>query len=80
MNFLYEHKAALAAAYSKDAAVQLIFPSKIVIELFAVMGNVEKLLQIFALAVMALALLCRSLYIEELCIPFSQKIYNSCLR
>lgn len=53
----YAQALQLAAAYSKDLSVQLIFPAKTVVELFAVMGNVEKLLQIFSLVVMALALL-----------------------
>lgn len=53
----YAEAMQLAAVYSKDAAVQLVFPAKIVIELFAVMGNVEKLLQMLSWAVIGLALL-----------------------
>lgn len=53
----YAEALQLAALYSKDREAQLIFPSQTIIELFAVMGNAEKLLQALALAVMALALL-----------------------
>lgn len=53
----YAEAMQLAASYSKDPGVQFIFPSKTVIQLFSIMGNVEKLLQLLALAVTALALL-----------------------
>lgn len=53
----YAEAMQLAASYSKDSGVQFIFPSKTVIQLFSIMGNVEKLLQLLALAVTTLALL-----------------------
>lgn len=53
----YAEALQLSASYSKNSGVQFIFPSKTVIKLFAIMGNVEKLLQLLALAVTALALL-----------------------
>ncbi len=53
----YAEAMQLAAVYSKDPLAQMIFPSKTVIELFSIMGNVEKLLQMLSWAVMALALL-----------------------
>lgn len=46
----------LAASYSKDRDVQLVFPAKTVIELFAVLGDAEKLLEALSLAVLFLAL------------------------
>ncbi len=53
----YANALQLAAEYAKNKNVQLIFPSKTIIELFSVLGNLEKVLQIFSLAVIALALL-----------------------
>lgn len=47
----------LAASYAKNRDVQIIFPSKTVIQLFTVMGDVEKLLEFLSLAVLLLALL-----------------------
>lgn len=47
----------LAASYSKDRDVQLVFPAKTIIELFAVLGSAEKLLEVLSLAVLFLALL-----------------------
>ena len=53
----YAQSMVLANSYSKDGQVQIIFPSKTVIELFSIMGDVEKLLQSFSLIIMGLALL-----------------------
>lgn len=47
----------LAASYGKNRDVQVIFPSKTVIQLFSILGNVEKLLQFLSMAVLVLALL-----------------------
>lgn len=47
----------LAASYSKSSEVQVIFPAKSIIQLFSLMGNVEKLLQLLSVAVICLALL-----------------------
>lgn len=47
----------LFALYSKDSDVQLIFPSKIIIQLFALMGDAEKLLKFFSFAVLVLSML-----------------------
>lgn len=47
----------LFAFYSKDRDVQMIFPSKIIIQLFALMGDAEKLLRFFSFAVLALSML-----------------------
>lgn len=53
----YAQSMALASSYSKNHEVQIIFPSKTVIELFSVMGDLQKLLQSFSMIIMALALL-----------------------
>lgn len=53
----YAQSMALANSYSKNHEVQLIFPSKTVIELFSIMGDLQKLFQSFSLIIMALALL-----------------------
>ncbi len=47
----------LAAKYSKSTEVQVIFPAKAIIQLFSLMGNVERLLQLLSVAVICLALL-----------------------
>lgn len=59
----------LAGSYSKHTSVQVVFPAKIMIQLFTIMGNVGKLLQALNLAVVALALLiiAGSLYWYALC-------------
>lgn len=46
-----------AAKYSKSNEVQVIFPAKAIIQLFSLMGNVERLLQLLSMAVICLALL-----------------------
>ncbi len=53
----YAQSMALASSYSKNHEVQIIFPSKTVIELFSIMGDLQKLLQSFSMIIMALALL-----------------------
>lgn len=53
----YAQSMALANSYSKNKDMQMIFPSKTVIELFSIMGDLEKLLQSFSLIIMGLALL-----------------------
>lgn len=53
----YAQSMQLAAQYSKDRDVQIIFPSKTIIELFSVIGNIEKVMQIFTAAVLLMALL-----------------------
>ena len=53
----YAQSMVLANGYSKSTDVQLIFPSKTVIELFSIMGDMEKLLNSFSMIIMALALL-----------------------
>lgn len=53
----YAQSMALANSYSKSSDVQLIFPSKIVVELFSIMGDMEKLLNSFSMIIMVLALL-----------------------
>lgn len=53
----YAQSMALASSYSKNHVVQIIFPSKTVIELFSIMGDLQKLLQSFSMIIMALALL-----------------------
>lgn len=53
----YAESMQLAASYSKDRDVQLIFPSKTIIQLFSLMGNVEGLLRLLSGAVLLLALL-----------------------
>lgn len=69
----------LAASYSKNTAVQIVFPSKIVIQLFSVLGNVEKVLQLLNLAVLAMALLiiAGSLYWFSLCSAHQQAIMRA---
>lgn len=59
----------LAGSYSKRQAVQVVFPSKIVIQLFSILGNIEKVLQMLNLSVVGLALLiiAGSLYWYALC-------------
>ncbi len=52
----YANALQLSAVYNKDRDVQMIFPSQKVIELFSVMGNAEKILQLFSAAVIVLAL------------------------
>lgn len=47
----------LAAKYSKSSDVQIIFPARTIIQLFSLMGNVERLLQLLSMAVICLALL-----------------------
>ncbi len=53
----YAQSLQLAAQYNKDRDVQVIFPSKTIIELFSVIGNIEKVLQVFTAAVLLLSLL-----------------------
>lgn len=53
----YAESMQLAALYSKDRDVQLIFPSKTIIQLFSIMGNMETLLRLLSGAVLLLALL-----------------------
>lgn len=53
----YAQSMALASSYSKNHEVQIIFPSKTVIELFSIMGDLQKLIQSFSMIIMALALL-----------------------
>lgn len=53
----YAQSMVLANSYSKDKDVQIIFPSKTVIELFSIMGDLQKLFQSFSMIIMALALL-----------------------
>lgn len=52
----YANALQLAASYAKDRDVQLLFPSKAIIQLFSIMGNVERLLQLLSAAVIVLAL------------------------
>lgn len=53
----YAQSMQLAAQYSKDRDTQIIFPSKTIIELFSVIGNIEKVMQLFTAAVLLMALL-----------------------
>lgn len=53
----YAQSLQLAAQYNKDRDVQVIFPSKTIIELFSVIGNIEKVLQVFTAVVLLLSLL-----------------------
>ena len=69
----------LAASYSKHPAVQVVFPAKIVIQIFSILGNVEKLLQMLNYAVLAMALLiiAGSLYWFALCSAHQQAIMRA---
>lgn len=53
----YAQSMQLAASYAKDRDVQLIFPSKTIIQLFTILGNLEGLLQAFSIAALILALI-----------------------
>ncbi len=52
----YAQALALLSQYRNDRDMQMVFPSQIVIELFSVMGDAEKVLQIISYAVILLAL------------------------
>ncbi len=52
----YAQALALLAQYRNDRDMQMVFPSQIVIELFSVMGDAEKVLQIISYAVILLSL------------------------
>lgn len=69
----------LAASYSKNHEVQVVFPSKIVIQLFSILGNVEKVLQLLKFAVLGLALLiiAGSLYWFALCSAHQQAVMRA---
>ncbi len=53
----YAQAMQLAAQYAKDAGVQIVFPSKIVVRLFYIMGNVEQIMRLFSWGVITLALI-----------------------
>lgn len=69
----------LAAAYSKHPSLQIVFPAKIVIQIFSILGNIEKALQMLNYAVLALALLiiAGSLYWFSLCSAHQQAIMRA---
>lgn len=46
----------LAASYSKDVGVQVVFPAQIIVRLFYLMGNVEGVMKAFSYGAIALAL------------------------
>lgn len=75
----YAQSIQLAAQYSKDKDVQIIYPSKIIIELFSIIGNIEKVLQIFTAAVLIMAVLIigSSLYWFVLGSTYEQGIMRS---
>ncbi len=52
----YAQALALLAQYRNNRDLQVVFPSQTIIELFSVMGDAEKVLQIISLAVIFLAL------------------------
>lgn len=53
----YAQAMQIAAAYAKDLGVQIVFPSKIVIRLFYMMGNIEHVMRLFSWGVIAFALI-----------------------
>lgn len=53
----YAQALALLAQYRNSKEMQVVFPSQIIIELFSVMGDAEKVLQIISCAVILLALI-----------------------
>ncbi|MGM9582739.1 MAG: ABC transporter permease [Phascolarctobacterium sp.] len=69
----------LVASYSKNSAVQIVFPAKIVIQLFSILGNVEKIFRLLNMAVLAMALLiiAGSLYWLSLCSAHQQAIMQA---
>ncbi|MGM9568802.1 MAG: ABC transporter permease [Phascolarctobacterium sp.] len=69
----------LAALYSKHPALQIVFPAKIVIQIFSILGNIEKVLQMLNYAVLAMALLiiAGSLYWFSLCSAHQQAIMRA---
>ncbi len=52
----YAQALAVLSQYRNSKEMQVVFPSQIIIELFAVMGDAEKLLQIISCGVISLAL------------------------
>ena len=53
----YAQALALLSQYRNNKEMQVVFPSQIIIELFSVMGDAEKVLQIISYAVILLALI-----------------------
>ncbi|MCD8163776.1 MAG: ABC transporter permease [Synergistaceae bacterium] len=60
----YAQAMQLPGQYVKDSEVQIVFPSKIVVQLFYIMGNIEQIMRIFSWGVicMALVIIACSLY------------------
>lgn len=52
----YAQAMQLAAQYAKATGVQIVFPSKIIVKLFYMMGNVEQIMRLFSWGVIVLAL------------------------
>lgn len=53
----YAEAMQLALRYSKDERVQIVFPAKIIVRIFSIMGNVEQMMRFFSYGVIVIALL-----------------------
>lgn len=53
----YAEAMQLALQYNKDERVQIVFPAKIIVRIFSIMGNVEQMMRFFSYGVIMIALL-----------------------